>query len=442
MNTPELQTSFDQQHIWHPYSAIPPSIAPLLVKKAQGCELILDDDTHLIDGMASWWSVIHGYNHPLLNQALKSQIDKVSHVMFGGLTHEPAIELSRLLIDITAPELDKVFLADSGSVAVEVAMKMAVQYWRSLPEPKPDKSKFLTIKQGYHGDTLNAMSVCDPDNGIHQVFGDWVPKQFFARSPGARSKTEWQNTQFDEQDIEDFKHQIQTHHSQIAAVILEPICQGAGGMRFYSPEFLRQVKKLCEQYDVLLILDEIATGFGRTGELFAYEHTGNKENMIAPDILCLGKALTGGYMSLAAVLTTDKISSTISNGQVKAFMHGPTFMGNPLACAVAIESIKLLINSPWKKNVSMIETQLHNELSPLRDNNQVVDVRVLGAIGVVEMKQDIDMAKTTAFFKNKGVWLRPFGKLLYLMPPYIISASQLTQITRAMGEFVETKFIS
>ncbi|PIP79867.1 MAG: adenosylmethionine--8-amino-7-oxononanoate transaminase [Gammaproteobacteria bacterium CG22_combo_CG10-13_8_21_14_all_40_8] len=436
MDDSNIQQFFDQQHVWHPYSAIPPTIAPLLVESAKDCVLLLDDGTELIDGMASWWSVIHGYNHPKLNLALKNQVDKMSHVMFGGLTHQPAIELCQLLIGITASSLDKVFIADSGSVAVEVAMKMAIQYWHSLDKPQPDKTQFLTIKQGYHGDTIHAMSICDPDNGMHQIFGNMVAQQYFCEAPSLCTKENWFKQSI-QPEIEAFHQQIQQHHQHLAAVILEPVCQGAGGMRFYSPEFLIEVEVLCKQYQVLLIFDEIATGFGRTGQLFAYEHTQHNGKMVVPDILCVGKALTAGYMSLAAVLTSNAISQTISQGPVKAFMHGPTFMGNPLACAVAVESIKLLLASDWKTNIARIESQLLNYLSPLKQNPLVKDVRVLGAIGVVELHQPVDMQRATNYFKVQGVWLRPFGKLIYMMPPYCISDTEIQQICTAIKGYLQ-----
>ena len=407
----------DQQFVWHPYSSLSAPIPAYEVVSADGVYLQLADDRRLIDGMSSWWCTIHGYNHPVLNAAAKSQIDKVSHVMFGGITHAPAVELCEKLVAITPDGLDKVFLSDSGSVAVEVAIKMSFQYW--ISQGQPQKSKLLTLRRGYHGDTFAAMSVCDPETGMHHMFEQVVTKHYFAPAPQISVNESW-----DEEDIAEFSNMIATKKDQLAAVILEPIVQGAGGMRFYSPDYLRRVRELCDQHNVLLIADEIATGFGRSGKLFACEWAD-----ISPDIMCLGKAITGGYMTLAATLCSDKVSRGICEGEAGCFMHGPTFMGNPLACAVACASIDLLLSDDWQGNVQRIETGLKTQLAPFTELDAVAEIRVLGAIGVIEMKQPVDLADIQKRFVDAGIWVRPFGKLVYVMPPYIISDQELTTLT-------------
>ena len=418
---------FDAEHIWHPYSSVTMPSPTHEVSSAQGVRLTLADGREIIDGMSSWWSAIHGYNHPRLNQAAKQQIDNMSHVMFGGLTHSPAIELARKLISITAEPLQKVFFADSGSVSVEVAIKMAIQYW--FAQGKTDKRRLLTIRNGYHGDTFGAMSVSDPDNGMHYLFENVLAKHIFAPAPDCQHDEDWQP-----EDIAVFKQLIIANHQELAAVILEPLVQGAGGMRFYCPEYLRNVRTLCDEYDVLLILDEIATGFGRTGTLFAYEQAG-----ICPDILCLGKALTGGYMSLAATLCSDKVATGISADGSGVLMHGPTFMANPLACRVACESLDILLESNWEQQVRDIEEQLLMELLPYQTRLLVKGVRVKGAIGVVELNDELSeqMNWLPKYIVDQGVWIRPFRNLIYIMPPYIINSQDLSHLTAAMGKIIE-----
>ncbi|EPW4451032.1 adenosylmethionine--8-amino-7-oxononanoate transaminase [Vibrio vulnificus] len=414
-----MDLAFDRQHIWHPYTSTLTPLTCYPVNSASGVYIKLEDGTTLIDGMSSWWSTIHGYNHPHLNQAAHRQIDQVSHVMFGGITHQPAISLCKKLLSLVPNNLEHVFLADSGSVAVEVSLKMALQYWHAKGERRP---KFLTLQHGYHGDTFAAMSVTDPDNSMHSLYKGFLPEHIFAKSPTSGFWDEWK-----QEDLTDFAQKIEQHHQELAAVILEPIVQGAGGMRIYHPEFLKGVRALCDKYGLLLIADEIATGFGRTGKLFACEHAD-----IQPDILCVGKALTGGYMTLSATLTSKHVADTVCGGEAGCFMHGPTFMGNPLACAVATASLELIEQGQWQQQTKQIESLFSELLPKLEEHDLVKNTRWLGAIGVVETHRPVNMETIQALFVEQGVWIRPFGRLIYMMPPFISEPDHIEQLVNAI----------
>ncbi|EOB3572612.1 adenosylmethionine--8-amino-7-oxononanoate transaminase [Vibrio vulnificus] len=414
-----MDLAFDRQHIWHPYTSTLTPLTCYPVNSASGVYIKLEDGTTLIDGMSSWWSTIHGYNHPHLNQAAHRQIDQVSHVMFGGITHQPAISLCKKLLSLVPNNLEHVFLADSGSVAVEVSLKMALQYWHAKGQRRP---KFLTLQHGYHGDTFAAMSVTDPDNSMHSLYKGFLPEHIFAKSPTGGFWDEWK-----QEDLTDFAQKIEQHHQELAAVILEPIVQGAGGMRIYHQEFLKGVRALCDKYGLLLIADEIATGFGRTGKLFACEHAD-----IQPDILCVGKALTGGYMTLSATLTSKHVADTVCGGEAGCFMHGPTFMGNPLACAVATASLELIEQGQWQQQTKQIESLFSELLPKLEEHDLVKNTRWLGAIGVVETHRPVNMETIQALFVEQGVWIRPFGKLIYMMPPFISEPAHIEQLVNAI----------
>ncbi|WP_407551649.1 adenosylmethionine--8-amino-7-oxononanoate transaminase [Vibrio parahaemolyticus] len=421
-----MDLAFDRHHIWHPYTSTLTPLTCYPVASANGVHIKLEDGAELVDGMSSWWSTIHGYNHPHLNQAAHQQIDQVSHVMFGGITHQPAISLCKKLLSLAPNNLEHVFLADSGSVAVEVSLKMALQYWHAKGERRP---KFLTLRHGYHGDTFAAMSVTDPDNSMHSLYKGFLPEHIFAQSPTCGYWDEWKP-----EDLADFEHKIDSHHQELAAVILEPIVQGAGGMRIYHPEFLKGVRRLCDKYDLLLIADEIATGFGRTGKLFACEHAD-----VQPDILCVGKALTGGYMTLSATLASKHVADTVCGGDAGCFMHGPTFMGNPLACAVATASLELIEQGDWQQQTQQIEMLFSELLPKLEEYDLVKNTRWLGAIGVVETHHPVNMETIQALFVERGVWIRPFGKLIYMMPPFISKPEDIEKLINAIDAALQRK---
>ncbi|KJY89123.1 adenosylmethionine--8-amino-7-oxononanoate transaminase [Pseudoalteromonas piscicida] len=423
-NKHTVDIEFDRKHIWHPYTSM---IDPLPVYPAARTfenKIELETGETLIDGMASWWSAVHGYGHPEIIAAIKNQADTMSHVMFGGLTHQPAVELCKLLVELTPAPLNRVFLADGGSVSVEVAIKMAIQYW--LSKGKKNKTQIMTVKKGYHGDTFAAMSVCDPVNSMHAMYQGFLPEQVFVNAP----KSEFYGSQ-NQDELSALETAFAAHHEKVAAFIIEPIVQNAGGMNFYHPEYLKALRALCDKYEVLLILDEIATGFGRTGKMFACEHAD-----IAPDIMCVGKALTGGNMTLAATLATEEVALGISQGEAKVLMHGPTFMGNPLACAAAVASLTILKRQETMANIERVESAL-NTLKRCLNLSAVTDVRVLGAIGVVEVERVVDVAKIQKFFIQQGVWIRPFGKLIYIMPPYITSNEDIETLIDAIYAAIE-----
>ena len=420
MNADDL-LRLDKAHLWHPYSATCAPVFPVV--SASGVRLRLADGRELIDGMSSWWAAIHGYNHPRLNAALEAQTARMAHVMFGGLTHPPAVELARDLAAILPAGLERIFFCDSGSVAVEVAIKMALQYWRA--RGRPERTRLATIRRGYHGDTFAAMSVCDPERGMHRMFADVLPKQIFVREPRCGDEC-------DEQACDEMARALAQHGDETAAVILEPVVQGAGGMRIYAAEYVARVRRMCDEHDVLLILDEIATGFGRTGAMFACEAAG-----VAPDVMCLGKSLSAGYLSLAAVAVREEVARGVDESEAGALMHGPTYMANPLACAVANENLKLLADGEWRGRVAAIEDQLRRELAPCAEYDGVADVRVKGAIGVVQMREEVDTHALSARFVDAGVWVRPFADVVYLMPPFIIGEDDLARLGRAVREVLK-----